>query len=160
MLHRHRYWRAPDPRAYCPTVVVLPMTSLPVDPVSSAAVVCVVDPDPAARQSIATLLAPLGASVEGYPTARELLARLARGVPACLIVESRLPDMAAPALLQAIKARGISIPTIVLANDDDVGSAVAAMRAGALDYMEKPHIDRALLTRVAAILDDDERRNH
>jgi FixJ family two-component response regulator len=136
------------------------MASPPVDPVSCEALVCVVDPDPAARRSIATLLAPLGARVEGYSTAHELLARLARGAPACLIVESRLPDMGAPALLQAIKARGISIPTIVLAIDDDVGSAVAAIRAGALDYMEKPHIDRALLTRVAAILEDDERRTH
>ena len=136
------------------------MASPPPDPRLSDAVVCVVDPDPAARRHVATLLAPLGARVEGHASAQEFLARLAGGLPACLIVDSRLPDLTAPALLQALRARGLSIPTIVLAADADVGAAVAAMRAGALDYMEKPHIDRALLARVAAILDDDERRPH
>jgi len=136
------------------------MAQSPFDQRSSDAVVCVVDPDAGARRRIATLLAPLGARIEGHASAREFLARLAGGAPACLIVECRLPDMAAPALLQEIRARGLAIPTIVLAGDGDIGSAVAAIRAGALDYMERPDIDRALLTRVAAILEDDERRTH
>ena len=117
------------------------------------AMVCVVDPDPLVRRKVAGLLCPLGATVEGYATAGELLARLQSAVPACIIVENRLPDMPGLALLQELRARGLRIPTIMLSGDDDVSGAVSAMRAGAIDFIEKPFIDRALVTQVAPIID-------
>ncbi len=116
-------------------------------------IVCVVDPDPLVQRSVARLLGPLGAAVEGYATAGELLARLQFAVPACIIVENRLPDMPGIALLQELRARGLQIPTIMLSGDDDVRDAVSAMRAGAIDFIEKPFIDRALVTQVAPIID-------
>jgi FixJ family two-component response regulator len=129
-------------------------------PSRPAALVCVVDPDAAVRRSVAELLRPLGAQVAGYATAREFLARLPDAVPACLVAESRLPDMSGIALLQELKARGLGIPTILLSADGDVRGAVTAMRAGALDFIEKPYIDRALVTQVAPILEVDDRRPH
>jgi len=120
----------------------------------------VVDPDPATRRSVAALLHALGAQVEGYATAREFLAQLPKAVPLCVVAESRLPDMSGIALLQELRARGLAIPTILLADEGDVGGAVTAMRAGALDVIEKPYLDRALVTQVASILDVDGQREH
>ncbi len=122
--------------------------------------VCVVDPDAAVRRSVTVLLRALGAAVEGYSTARDFLAHLPQAVPVCVVTESELPDMSGVALLQELKARGLGIPTILLSHDADVTHAVAAMRAGALDYIEKPYIDRALVTQVAPILDVDGARPH
>lgn len=131
------------------------MSSCPVDLPASRALVCVVDPDAAVRRDVAALLRPLGADVEGYATARDFLARLATAMPACVIAEARLPDLSGIALLQELRARGLRIPTILLSADADVSGAVSAMRAGALDFIEKPYIDRALVTQVAPILDVD-----
>lgn len=137
------------------------MSSCPVEePLRHAGLVCVVDPDPAVRRSVAALLRALGAEVEGYATAREFLARLPTAVPLCVVAESRLPDMSGIALIQELRARGLQIPTILLSADADVNGAVTAMRAGALDFIEKPYIDRALVTQVAPILDVDDHRNH
>jgi two-component system response regulator FixJ len=137
------------------------MSSCPVEiPLRHAALVCVVDPDPAVRRSVGALLRALGAEVEGYATAREFLARLPTAVPVCVVAESRLPDMSGIALLQELRARGLRIPTILMSADADVSGAVTAMRAGALDFIEKPYIDRALVTQVAPILDVDGHRNH
>ncbi len=137
------------------------MSCCPVElPPRRAALVCVVDPDPNVRRSVAALLRPLGAEVEGYPTAREFLARLPSEVPVCVVAECRLPDMSGLALLQELRARGLKIPTILLSADADVAAAVSAMRAGALDFIEKPYIDRALVTQVAPILDVDANRTH
>ncbi len=137
------------------------MSSCPIEiPLRHAALVCVIDPDPAVRQSVAALLRALGAEVEGFATAREFLAQLPTAVPVCVIAESRLPDMSGLALLYELKARGLKIPTILLSADADVSGAVTAMRAGAVDFIEKPYIDRALVTQVAPILDVDGHRNH
>ena len=137
------------------------MSICPVDlPLRHAALVCVVDPDSAIRRSVAALLHALGAEVEGYATAREFLERLSTAVPVCVVADSRLPDMSGIALLHELRARDLKIPMILLSADADVGGAVAAMRAGALDFIEKPHIDRALVTQVAPILDVDGHRHH
>ncbi len=125
-----------------------------------AALICVVDPDPATQRSVGALLRALGAEVEVYATAREFLAQLPSAVPVCVVAESRLPDMTGIALLQELRARGLKIPTILLSADADVSGAVQAMRAGALDFIEKPYIDRALVTQVAPILDVDDHRAH
>ena len=148
-------------RAYRAGFPLPSMASRPVDiPPQQAALVCVVDPDAAVRRSVAVLLRPLGASVEGYATAREFLARLPSAVPVCVVVESGLPDMPGIALLQELRARGLNIPTILLSAEADVKGAVSAMRAGALDFIEKPYIDRALVTQVAPILDVDGQHSH
>jgi FixJ family two-component response regulator len=132
------------------------MSSVPVNRSEKPApLICVVDPDAATRRSVAALLHALGADVEGYATAREFLARLPSAVPVCVIADAHLPDMSGIALLQELRARGHRIPTILLSTDGDVTGAVDAMRAGALDFIEKPYIDRALVTQVAPILDVD-----
>jgi two-component system response regulator FixJ len=126
----------------------------------SAPLVCLVDPDPATQRDVHALFATLGAEVRVYGNAREFLASLPREVPVCVIAESRLPDLTGLALLQELRARGLSMPTILLSSAGDVTGAVAAMRAGALDFVEKPFIDRVLVSLVAPILNLDARRGH
>ena len=122
--------------------------------------VYLVDPDPSVQRSVKKLLGALGAVTETFHSARELLSALPRNVPSCIIAEARLPDMSGLALLQELRARGLAIPVILLSSDADVTSAVTAMRAGALDFIEKPWIDRALVAQVGPILELDAKRAH
>ena len=121
-------------------------------------VVCVVDADPAVRESVRALLGTIGAEVRGYARGHDLLDALHGGgtAPACIVADLGLPDIGGLALLGELRARGVRVPTILLSTEADVSSAVSAMRAGALDFIEKPYIDRALLNQIAPLLRYDE----
>jgi FixJ family two-component response regulator len=119
-------------------------------------VVLVADADPAVREGVRTLLGTVGADVRGYASGADLLQSLDEdALPACIIADLQLPEVGGLELLQALRTRGLHVPTILLSTDADVSSAVTAMRAGALDFIEKPYIDRALLNQVAPLLRDD-----
>ncbi len=141
-----------------PALRVRLMSACPVDtPPGAARLVCVVDADPEVRRKVQTLLTALGAETRGYATAREFLATLATVVPVCVVADARLPDLSGLELLEQVRARGLKIPTILLSTDAEITAAVTAMRAGAIDFIEKPYIDRALVTHVAPILGLDDR---
>jgi two-component system, LuxR family, response regulator FixJ len=119
--------------------------------------VWVVDADGAVRESVRALLGTIGAEVRGYARGHDLLDALHDGAaPACIIADLGLPDIGGLALLGELRARGVRVPTILLSTEADVSSAVSAMRAGALDFIEKPYIERALLNQVAPLLRYDE----
>jgi len=120
-------------------------------------IACVVAADTALRDSVAAVLARLGAGVCCFGSGQEFLASLAMAVPACVVADSHLPDMAGLALVQELRARGLEVPTILVASEADVNGAVRAMRAGAVDVIEKPYIDRALALQVAPLLGLDAR---
>ncbi len=141
--------------------VDFPMSSQAADLVmKTATVVSVVDPDANVRRSVAKLLRALGAQIEEFATAREFLDRLPTTIPVVLIAEARLPDMPGLTLLQELRARGLEMPVILLSSDADVTSAVTAMRAGALDFIEKPFIDRALVAQLSPLLELDGKPAH
>jgi two-component system response regulator FixJ len=119
--------------------------------------VCVIDADASTRASVSALLHRLGAAVRAYGCAREFLGSLGETVPACLVAEATMPDMNGIELMQELRRRGLDIPTILLARHEDVPFAVAAMRAGAVDIVEKPYMDRALLHHVGLLLTPDNR---
>ena len=130
----------------------------PADPAVAAStpLICLIDSDPATRRSVHTLLRELGAELEVFDSAEDFLASTVARRPVCLIADSRLPGMSAHALLLELRNRGFSIPTILLSSADDVAAAVSAMQAGALDYIEKPHIAGPLASHVAKVLDRNE----
>jgi FixJ family two-component response regulator len=143
-----------------PVVRARVMSACPVEPVpKTVPLVCVVDADPEVRRNVGALLGALGADARGYATAQEFLATLATEVPVCVVADAHLPDLPGLELLRELRARGLQIPTILLSTDADIAGAVTAMRAGALDFIEKPYIDRALVTQVAPILGLDDRRH-
>ncbi len=120
----------------------------------SKPMVYVVDPDEAVRESLRVLLATFGVTAEGFPDAEAFLAAFAGGRPGCLVTEVDLPGRDGVALIEHLNARDLSLPAIVVARNGDVGSAVRAMRAGAVDYLEKPFVDRVLVERLFQILAD------
>ena len=134
------------------------MSACPIEPRARVPrLVCVVDADPEVRRNVRTLLTTLGADTRGYATAREFLASLSTEVPVCVVADMHLPDLSGIELLEQLRARDLHVPTILLATDADIAAAVTAIRAGAIDFIEKPYIDRALVAQVVPILGLDDR---
>jgi two-component system response regulator FixJ len=76
---------------------------------------------------------------------------------ACLITDLKMPDISGVELLENMNGRGILVPTVVITGHGDVPMAVAAMKAGAVDFIEKPFADEVLIDavkRAASRLDD------
>ena len=116
-------------------------------------VVHIVDDDEAVRQSLAFLLSSAGLAVRLYDSASAFLAGLASVKGGCLITDMRMPDMTGLELLHALKARACGLPAIVITGHGDVALAVEAMKAGAVDFIEKPFDEEAILHAVQAALE-------
>jgi FixJ family two-component response regulator len=115
-------------------------------------VVGVIDPDPVARSGLRTLLHGVGVDVSTFESAESyLLAANGRHL-ACLIVDLLLPGMSGLELLRRLRSAGNDVPVILLADESDVPTAVAAMREGATDFIEKPYVDVAVLKQVQKLL--------
>jgi FixJ family two-component response regulator len=121
-------------------------------PKDAPPIVGVIDPDPVARSGLRTLLHGLGIDVSTFDSAENfLLATNGRAV-ACLIVDLLLPGMSGLELLRRLRSAGNDVPVILLADESDVPTAVAAMREGATDFIEKPYVDVAVLKQVQKLL--------
>jgi FixJ family two-component response regulator len=115
-------------------------------------VVGVIDADPAARAALKALLQPVGVDLVSFDSAESyLLSGSARKV-ACLIVDLLLPGMSGLELLRRLRSNGNDVPVIVLADESDVPTAVAAMREGAADFIEKPYANIAILKQVQKLV--------
>jgi FixJ family two-component response regulator len=115
-------------------------------------VVGVIDPDPVTRNGLRTLLHGLGIDVSTFDSAESyLLAANGRHL-ACLIVDLLLPGMSGLELLRRLRSAGNDVPVILLADESDVPTAVAAIREGATDFIEKPYVDVAVLKQVQKLL--------
>lgn len=115
-------------------------------------IVGVIDPDPVARNGLSTLLHGLGIDVSTFDSAESfLLAANGRHV-GCLIVDLLLPGMSGLELLRRLRSAGNDVPVILLADESDVPTAVAAMREGATDFIEKPYVDVAVMKQVQKLL--------
>ena len=120
--------------------------------------VFVVDDDPAMRHSLSLLLGSVGLRVRTYPTAAAFLESFRPSWHGCLVLDVRMPGMSGLQLLQALKARGADLPAIVITGHADVPMAVRAMRIGAMDFLEKPFDENALIARVRQGLERDRRK--
>jgi FixJ family two-component response regulator len=110
----------------------------PVDP--APAVVHIVDDDEAVRDSLGWLLEANGFAVRAHPGAEALLAsvdELDAGA-GCLIVDVRMPGMSGLELHEELLRRGIDVPLVFVTGHGDVPMAVASMKRGAVDFLEKP----------------------
>jgi len=115
-------------------------------------VVGVIDPDPVARSGLRTLLHGLGVDVVAFESAESYLLAANGRQLACLIVDLLLPGMSGLELLRRLRTAGNDLPVILLADESDVPTAVAAMREGATDFIEKPYMDVAVLKQVQKLL--------
>ena len=116
---------------------------MPGDPV-----VHVVEDDAAMRDALLVLLGTVGFQPQGYRTAEEFLAREESSRPACLVVDVRLPGMSGLELHNHLVLRGALPATVIITGHGDIPMAVAALKAGVLDFVTKPFDPAALLDSV------------
>jgi two-component system response regulator FixJ len=125
---------------------------------NSEPTVFVVDDDQAMRNSLKWLIESIGMEVRTYGSADEFLRSYYPGRFGCLLLDVRMPGMSGLDL-QAHLARGDSqLPVIIITGHGDVGMAVKAMKAGAVDFIEKPFHDEDLLSSIRDALDHDEKQ--
>jgi two-component system response regulator FixJ len=118
-----------------------------------SAVVHLIDDDEAVRHSMAFLLTTVGLAVRVYESADQFLTALGSLQPGCIISDVRMPGMDGLALQRKLRAEGIGLPVIIITGHGDVAMAVEAMKAGAIDFLEKPFDDELLLTAIGSALD-------
>lgn len=114
--------------------------------------VFVVDDDASVRESLRWMVGSLDLPVETYATAREFLGAQNGGRPGCLVLDLRMPEMGGLDLQSELAARHIRLPIIMISGHADVASAVRALKAGAIDFLEKPFARTELLARVQEAL--------
>ncbi|MGB0712428.1 MAG: response regulator FixJ [Gammaproteobacteria bacterium] len=117
--------------------------------------VFVVDDDNAVRDSLRWLIESVGHPVETYENARAFLDGYDRDRPGCLVLDVRMPGMSGLDLQEYLIQESIHIPVIIITGHGDVPMAVRAMKAGALDFVEKPFSDQVLLERIERALEKD-----
>lgn len=97
-----------------------------------------VDDDEAIRRSVSFMLRTSGYLVKTYASGVEFLGVAKDAVTGCILLDVRMPDMDGLEVQQALKDRGVLMPVIVLTGHGDINLAVEAMKAGAVDFIEKP----------------------
>jgi two-component system response regulator FixJ len=117
--------------------------------------VFVVDDDRAMRDSLRWLLESVGLTVRTYSTAADFLREYEPAQPGCLVLDVRMPGMSGLDLQAELVRRGAGLPTIVVTGHAEVPMAVRAVKAGAVDFIEKPFSDQLLLDRVRQALEID-----
>jgi two-component system, LuxR family, response regulator FixJ len=115
-------------------------------------IVHVIDDDEAVRDSLAALLESAGYAVLTYPSAEAFLAKAPASDQACALVDLRLPGMDGIALIERLAATDRLLPAIMVTGHGDVPLAVRTMRAGAVDFVEKPYAGFAILESVRRAL--------
>lgn len=117
--------------------------------------VFVVDDDPAMRRSIAFAVCSAGLRTETYATAEEFLAAWRPDNLGCLVLDLRMPGMTGLSLQQTLAQRGVTIPIVFITGHGDIPACVQAMKAGAVDFLEKPFDRDELLHGIRRALSID-----
>ena len=104
----------------------------------------VIDDDDDARESLAFLLSTADVPVQTYASARAFLAVAARA-KGVVVTDVRMPEMDGLELVRQLKIQGVTLPVIVMTGHGDVPLAVEAMKAGVIDFIEKPYDDVTML---------------
>ena len=118
--------------------------------------VFVVDDDEAARDSLVMLLKSDGLASRGYASAHDFLATFDATARGCIITDLRMPSMDGIELIRALKGVGCILPVIVITGHADVSRAVDAMKAGAVDFIEKPYESERILRVVRHGLEEND----
>lgn len=118
-------------------------------------IVFIVDDDEAICQSLRLLIDDIGLEVRTFNSARQFLAEHDPSQPSCLVLDVRMSGMSGLELQSRLRELGIEIPTIIITGHGDVPMAVEAMKAGALDFIEKPFRDQVLLDSIHRAIDLD-----
>jgi FixJ family two-component response regulator len=119
------------------------------------AIVFVVDDDVSVRDGLESLIRSAGLQVESFASARQFLAFQKTDVPSCLILDVRLPGLGGLDLQKRMAELNIDMPIIFITGHGDVPTTVRAMKAGAVEFLTKPFIDRDLLDAIEQAIERD-----
>lgn len=118
--------------------------------------VFVVDDDPSLLKGLRRLIKSFGLDAETSESAEDFLAHELPDSPSCLILDIHMPGMNGIELQERLLAAGVPIPVIFLTGHGDVPASVSAMKAGAIDFLQKPFEDEALLEAIHAAIEKDQ----
>jgi FixJ family two-component response regulator len=115
-------------------------------------IVFVVDDDDQVRRSLERLIGSVGLEVRAFDSARAFLDHPPVDVPACLVLDVRMPGLSGLDLQQKLNETGVQLPVIFMTGHGTVPMSVRAMKAGAVDFLQKPFDEQALLDAVNVAL--------
>jgi FixJ family two-component response regulator len=127
--------------------------------------VFVVDDDDAVRRFLTGLIQSIDLKVEAYASAKDFLDAYEPNRPGCLLLDVRMPGMSGLELQRELAERSIDLQVVILTGHGNVPVAVQAMKAGAVDFIEKPFNNELLLDRIQtavaqSLRSDIEREKH
>jgi FixJ family two-component response regulator len=111
-------------------------------------VVFVVDDDMSILESLGLLFGSVGWLAETHSCGQAFMSCPKRPVPSCLVLDQSLPDCTGLDLQRYLSADGDKMPVVFISSQDDVRTAVEAMKAGAVEFLTKPYSDKVLLAAV------------
>ena len=112
------------------------------------ATVFVVDDDASVRTALKRLIQSLGLEVETFDTAQAFLIHGSHDGPACLVLDVRMPGTSGIELQEQLAEAGVQIPIIFITGHGNIPMSVKAMKAGAVDFIEKPFEDQKLIDAI------------
>jgi FixJ family two-component response regulator len=121
-------------------------------------VIFIVDDDSALRSGLDTLFRSVGFVVEAFSSAADCLSAMTENSSGCLVVDVRMPGLSGMDLQTRLSEANITLPIIFMSGHGDIPMAVSAMRAGAVDFLEKPFRHHEMLNAVNRALEVDRRQ--
>jgi two-component system, LuxR family, response regulator FixJ len=122
---------------------------------SQSPTVFVVDDDEQVRESLAALIQSLNLEVQCYASGREFLDSYSPEQPGCLVLDLRMPQMSGLEVIEELRSRGAEVPVIMISGHGDIPAAVAAIKSGAVDFLEKPYPTSALMESINRAIERD-----
>lgn len=125
---------------------------------NSDATVIVVDDDPEVRASLESLLRSMNYRVKSFDSGQSLAEAQTPTGPSCVVLDVRLPGQSGLDLQTQLKAKGWALPIVFISGHADIRMSVRAMKAGAIEFLEKPFRDQDLLDAVQTAVERDRDR--
>jgi len=123
--------------------------------VNEGPAVFVVDDDPSVRRALTRLIQSVGLVVEAHSSAQEFLDACDPARAGCLVLDIRMPRVSGLELQQVLAQRQIELPIVFITGHGDVPMSVRAMKAGAVDFIQKPFQDQDLLDAIQRAITRD-----
>lgn len=121
------------------------------------AIVHLIDDDEEVRRALAFLLGTAGVPVKVYETANLFLEKVQYSNDDCIVCDVRMPGIDGLQLLHLLRQKNVKMPVIIMTGHADIALAVQAMKAGAVDFIEKPFADEVLLRAIETAFDQQKK---
>lgn len=122
---------------------------------SGDSIVYVVDDDVSSRRSLEFLIKASGYTIRAFSSSTEFLASKRPEVPACLVLDVRMPGLTGLELQGELAKMGVRLPIIFITGHGDIPMSVQAMKAGAVEFLTKPFREDSMLRAITLAIDRD-----